>query len=181
MTMTEVVKHSSNLGAGVLAHVIGSEERQKAFLKRFGLASRLDTPDVKAAAPLLPKHWGVTETVTIGYGHGIAVAPLHFAVAVRTAGQWRAPRSCRPICSAATFRSSPAIRSSARRPAPPFAPCSAQNVLSGTGRRADVPGYNVGGKTGTADIARRGGYDGKAVISSFAAAFPIRSSRAMSS
>ena len=171
LTMTEVVTHSSNLGAGVLAHVIGGE-RQKAFLKRLGLTSRLDTPDVKAAAPLLPRHWGETETITIGYGHGIAVAPLHFAVAVAplvNGGRRIVPtylqRDDGPIAQGdkvVRSSTSTAIRAMLRA-----------NVLHGTGRRADVPGYKVGGKTGTADIARRGGYDGKSVISSFFAAFPI--------
>ena len=171
LSVSEVFTHSSNIGAGVLAQVTGAK-RQREFLNRIGLTKALARPDVRTVAPKLPKYWGEAETVTIGYGHGMAVSPLQFAVALAgivnggykitptflaIRDQAVAPR--RAILKPATSR---AVRRMMR-----------DNVRHGTGKLADVPGYRVGGKTGTADLPRDGQYDGQAVIASFAAAFPM--------
>lgn len=171
LSLTEVFTKSSNVGAGILAQAAGAK-RQRAFLSRLGLTQALAFADVRTVAPKLPAYWGEAETITIGYGHGLAVSPLQFAVAVASlvnGGYALAPtfrsRSRdevvprRAIVSAET---SAAVRRMMRR-----------NVHVGTGKGADVPGYRVGGKTGTADLASHGRYDGKAVITSFVAAFPI--------
>lgn len=171
LSLTEVFTHSSNIGAGVLAQVTGGK-RQKAFLNKIGLTEALAFPDVRTVAPKLPKYWGEAETVTIGYGHGIAVSPLQFAVAVAglvNGGYKVVPTLLSRKDLAAAPRQAilkPATSRAVRR-------MMRQNVLHGTGRLADVPGYLVGGKTGTADLARQGRYDGKSVITSFAAAFPM--------
>lgn len=172
LTVGEIFVHSSNVGAGMLALELG-EERQREYLARFGLADPIRSELGAIAAPKLPRHWGKAETITIAYGHGIAVAPLQFAATAaslvngglrvtptfRHGGQM--PSSTDRIVSPAT---SAAIRDLMRR-----------NVVSphGTGRRAEVPGYEVGGKTGTAELPARGGYREEAVIASFLAAFPM--------
>jgi cell division protein FtsI (penicillin-binding protein 3) len=171
LTVREIFLHSSNVGAGMLALDIGAE-RQRAFLEKLGLTGGLQTEAGAVALPQLPKHWGKAETVTIGYGHGIAVAPLQFATAmasVVTGGKVvptffaREPGAGEPprVVSASTSAS---IREIMRL-----------NVTNsaGTGRRAEAEGYRVGGKTGTAEIAGRGGYRAKSVISSFVGVFPM--------
>ncbi len=176
LTVRDVFIHSSNVGAGMLALEAGTP-RQRAFLERLGLTTPMRTEAGPVAPPKMPKNWGRAETITIAYGHGLAVAPLQFAAAaaslvnggfavtptlVAGAGP-PAPRT--RVVSVAT---SEAIRELMRR-----------NVTSpkGTGRRAEVPGLDIGGKTGTAELPGRGGYDESAVISSFLAAFPMTAPR----
>src|SRR5215831_14682890 len=81
LSVREIFLHSSNVGAGMLALEVGAE-RQRAFLERLGLTEATRTEAGPVAAPQLPKHWGWIETITVGYGHGLAVAPLQFAAAV---------------------------------------------------------------------------------------------------
>ena len=83
LSVRDIFLHSSNVGAGMLALDAGPE-RQRSFLARLGLTEPMRTEAGPVAPPLLPKHWGTTETVTIGYGHGLALAPLQFAGALAT-------------------------------------------------------------------------------------------------
>jgi len=126
----------------------------------------------QVAPPKLPQNWGKAETITISYGHGMAVAPMQFAATAATlinGGRQVSP----------TFRSAPITTERAQVISPETSAAIRElmrrNVSSrhGTGRRADVPGYEVGGKTGTAELPGRGGYRETAVIASFVAAFPM--------
>lgn len=178
LTVTEIFLHSSNVGAGMIALVAGAAA-EKSFLARAGLLTSMRTQAGPVAAPVAPERWDRAETITISYGHGIAVAPLQFAAAAAALVNGgtgivptyllRKPADPAPdaprIVSEAT---SAAIRTLMRA-----------NVTdpAGTGRRADVPGYEVGGKTGTADIAGPRGYHQGGVISSFLAAFPASAPR----
>jgi cell division protein FtsI (penicillin-binding protein 3) len=175
LTVREVFLYSSNVGAGMLALQVGSG-RQRAFLAKLGLLDALRTEAGPVAPPQLPTAWGRAETITIAYGHGLAVAPLQFAVAaaaIVNGGTKLAP----------TFL--------LRTEAPPGERVVARAVSSslrelmrlgvthaaGTGRRAEAEGYRVGGKTGTAEMPGRGGYRKKSVISSFLGAFPMEAPR----
>jgi cell division protein FtsI (penicillin-binding protein 3) len=173
LTVSEVFLHSSNVGSGLLALAEGPE-KQKAFLDKLGLMTPMRTDAGPVAAPQLPPRFGRAEQITIAYGHGMAVAPIQFvaaAAAIINGGtavkptyfrrRGEAPGQGARLVSAETSRSLCALL---RR-----------NVSEreGTGRRADVPGYRVGGKTGTAEMPGRGGYQKKAVVSSFLAAFPM--------
>ncbi len=177
MSVSEVFVHSSNVGAGLLALNAGAQ-RHKAFLDRLGLLSSVPSELGPGIAPQVPHEFDRIEQITVSYGHGIAVSPLQFASAaaslvnggtrvlptvLRKAGGETAagPR----VISAGT---SAKINAMLRL-----------NVTdaSGTGSRADVPGYQVGGKTGTAEMASEGGYKDKSVISSFAGAFPMDAPR----
>lgn len=173
LSVSEIFVHSSNIGAAKLALMAGPEHEQ-AFLRRLQLLDPIKTEAGPVAAPQLPKQWREVETMTISYGHGLAVAPLQFAAAVGAllnGGNRLLPTFVKrppdaghvnvPLIKADT---SAHIRGLMRR-----------NVVdqAGTGKRADVAGYLVGGKTGTAEIPGPGGYRKKAVISSFLAAFPM--------
>jgi len=177
LNVAEIFVTSSNVGAGMLALDAGAE-RQQQFLKRIGLMEGMKTEAGPIASPIVPQSWGRAETITISYGHGLAVAPLQFATAAaallnggvaiqptflkRRGGV--APERPR-VLEAAT---STAINDLMRR-----------NVTDsqGTGRRAEAPGYQVGGKTGTAELPGRGGYKESAVIASFLGAFPMPAPR----
>jgi len=174
LTIAEVFVHSSNVGAGMLALDAGAS-RHKQFLEKLGLWSQMRTEAGVVAAPQLPDQLERAEQITISYGHGIAVAPIQFAAAVAAilnGGERVQPTYIARRDGDATptrervvsLETSKAVRDLFRR-----------NVADphGTGRRADVAGYRVGGKTGTAEMAGRGGYQEKAVISSFIAAFPM--------
>src|SRR5262249_59010048 len=80
LSAREVFLYSPNVGAGMLALQAGAD-RQREFLAKLGLLQAMRTEAGPVALPQLPKVWGRTETITIAYGHGLAVAPLQFATA----------------------------------------------------------------------------------------------------
>lgn len=172
LTVEEVFTHSSNVGAGMLALQAGAD-RFGGFLKRLGLADPLTTEIGPAGLPQLPVQMERAELITMSYGHGIAVSPLQFASAaasILNGGKKITPTFLR-------------YRESDEKPATVISGMTSReiarlfrlNVLdpSGTGKRAEVPGYRVGGKTGTAERASNGRYQEKAVLSSFLGAFPM--------
>ena len=178
LTVTEIFLHSSNVGAGMIALASGTTAQQ-AFLQRAGLTTPMATQIGPVTPPVIPARWDRTETITISYGHCIAVAPLQFAAAAGAlvnGGTSIAPTyiarrladPAPPVTQVISSETSAAMRTIMRH-----------NVTDpeGTGKRADVPGYDVGGKTGTADIAGPRGYRQGGVISSFLAAFPMSNPR----
>jgi cell division protein FtsI (penicillin-binding protein 3) len=172
LSVAEVFLHSSNVGAGLLALQAGAEA-QKAFLARLGLTGTWATEAGPVAPPQLPSHWDRAETITISYGHGIAVAPLQFAAAAAAlvnGGFAVTPTFLRSRAGEDKERVRVVSADTSRR----IADLMRLNVTdrAGTGRRADAPGYEVGGKTGTADLPGAGGYRSNAVISSFLGVFP---------
>ena len=171
LTVREIFLHSSNVGAGLLGLDIGAE-RQRQFLSKFGLCEPLRTEAGAIAPPQLPKRWGKIETVTISYGHGIAVAPLQLAAAM--AGLVSGGTVTPTFLAREGERAAPIELISAATRAR-LQEILRLNVTSpiGTGRKAEAEGYRVGGKTGTAEMPGRGGYRSKAVISSFIGAFPM--------
>ncbi len=173
LSVTEIFTHSSNVGAGLLSLAAGPE-RHKRFLETFRLLGPIKTEAGLVAAPQSPEVWQRIQQITISFGHGIAVSPLQFAAAgaaLVNGGRYHrptflrqgtvGPRDGQRVLSEATSRT---MRKLMRL-----------NVKdgAGTGRHANVPGYRVGGKTGTAEVAGRGGYKKKTVISSFFSAFPM--------
>ena len=173
LSVAEIFIRSSNVGAAMLALQAGTQNFQQ-FLGRLSVLDTMKTEAGPIAPPQLPKRWGEIETITVAYGHGIAMAPLQFAAAAASivnGGQKVSPTFIKrpvgagqadiPLVSAET---SARMRTMMRR-----------NVAEpgGTGKRAEVPGYEVGGKTGTAEMPGLGGYREKAVIASFLAAFPM--------
>jgi cell division protein FtsI (penicillin-binding protein 3) len=175
LSVRDVFIHSSNVGAGMIALEAGSA-RQIGFLSRFGLLSGARTEAGPVAAPIVPKRWGEIETVTIAYGHGLATTPVHFSAAVAAlvnGGTKVTPTVLARRKELAGDRLVRAETSAGVRE------LLRLNVTSphGTGRRAEVAGYRVGGKTGTAEMPGKGGYQKKSVISSFVAAFPMDAPR----
>lgn len=173
LTVSEVFLHSSNVGSGLLALTEGPEG-QRAFLDRLGLTRQLRTEAGPVAAPQLPAKLGRAEQITVAYGHGIAVAPLQFAAATASiinGGTMVTPTYFRNRGD--TGEAGPRVVS--EETSRSLCVLLRRNVAErqGTGTRADVPGYRVGGKTGTAEMPGRGGYQEKSVVSSFVAAFPM--------
>ena len=178
MSVAEVFIHSSNFGAGQLALSAGAET-QKAFLEKLGLWSAQKTEVATGPEPLKPAQLARIEQITLAFGHGLAVTPLQFtasSAALLNGGNRITPTflardPATPAKSGdrvVSSRTSALLREVMRR-----------NVTdpAGTGRRADVPGFEVGGKTGTAELATAGGYRKKSVIASFLGAFPASDPR----
>lgn len=180
LSVRDVFLKSSNVGAAMLALDEGVG-RQKEFLASLGLTKRLRTEAGPLAAPQLPDHWAEVETATVAFGHGIAVTPLQFAAAAAAlvnGGKLIEPTLLKRTSAAkveTTRVVSEEVSAELRR-------MMRANVeeKGGTGSKAAVPGYAIGGKTGTAEIAVRGRYDRNAVIASFLAAFPIDKPRYVS-
>jgi len=172
LTVPEVFIYSSNIGSARMALQVGGE-RQQAFLKKLGFTRKVDTELPEVALPIVPKTWKELTTMTVAFGHGIAVTPLQVAVAdaslvnggklipptflKRT--QEEADKLAKRVVSQAT---SDTMRYLFRL-----------NVEKGSGRRAEVEGYRVGGKTGTAEKVVNGRYSASKRLNSFLAAFPM--------
>ena len=177
LTVAEVFTHSSNVGAGMLALDAGAD-KVTAFLKRAGLLDPMKTEAGAVAPPQVPARWERSEVITVSYGHGIAVAPLQFAAAAASlvnGGVRVTPTFLRYRTETSPKQATVVSPATSRE----MARLMRLNVLDteGTGKRADVPGYRVGGKTGTAERADGGSYQKKAVISSFLSVFPADAPR----
>jgi len=170
MTLTDIIVRSSNVGAARLALRVGTP-RMKDYLKRLGMfePTSLELVEAGRAAPLLPAKWTDLSTMTISFGHGIAVSPVHLAAAYATLAN--GGRRVRPTLIKGGAE--PGERIFSTETALTMMRIIREVVRRGTGRRTDLPGYEVGGKTGTADKYRPGGgYYTDRVISTFVAVFP---------
>ncbi|MBJ3774946.1 peptidoglycan D,D-transpeptidase FtsI family protein [Acuticoccus mangrovi] len=172
LTVKEVFQHSSNIGSAKIALAVGAK-RQKAYLKSFGMFDRIETELPETARPLVQKSWPDVTAATVAFGHGISVTPMHVAVAgaAMVNGGIYAPPTFYP-------RSEAEMMTIGRRVISPQTSAMMRELMlfngtDGSGRNARVPGYNVGGKTGTAEKAVKGGYSESKRINSFLAAFPI--------
>ena len=177
LSVRDIFVQSSNVGAARLALEAGAD-RQRAFLKLSGILKQGSTEAGPIAAPSLPKNWGEVETATIAFGHGLATSPLRFTAAA--ASLLNGGTLVEPTVLRANIAPRPqGDRIIAAETSASLASLMRRNVTlpTGTGRRAEVPGYEVGGKTGTAEIAIEGKYRGNMVISSFLATFPASQPR----
>jgi cell division protein FtsI (penicillin-binding protein 3) len=173
LTVPEIFIYSSNVGSGREALAVGMEGQHE-YLKRFGLLDTLKTELPETGAPIVPPMpWAKVTTVTMAFGHGISVSPMQTAMAAaalvnggylvtptflpRTIEQ--AAQIARPILKPET---SLLMRRLFRL-----------NVMKGSGTRAAVPGYSVGGKTGTAEKVENGRYSANKRRNAFIAAFPM--------
>jgi cell division protein FtsI (penicillin-binding protein 3) len=175
MSVSEVFIHSSNVGAGQLALSAGGDA-QVSFLKKLGLWSSQKTEVSAGPEPQKPQQIGRIEQITLSFGHGLAVTPLQFTSAA--AALLNGGTAVKPSF---VVRDTPATgeRVVSERTSRLMRDIMRRNVTdaNGTGRRADVAGFEVGGKTGTAEMAVAGGYRKKAVIASFLGAFPMSNPR----
>ncbi len=171
LTLSEVFTYSSNIGAARIALAMGVDAH-KAFLKKLGQLDRLRTELPESAEPIVPKHWGELNTITIAFGHGLSVAPLQAVEGISALmnGGYLIPP---------TFlqRSEEQARAVATRVIKPETSDKMRylmrlNAEKGTAKQADVPGYYVGGKTGTSEKVIGGRYSKDHVLNSFTAVLP---------
>ncbi len=177
MSVAEIFEHSSNIGSVKMAESLG-RDYQRAFLAKLGQLSTLDyeLPEPERGAPLLPRRWGEVEMMTISFGHGIAVSPVHVVTgisALSNGGMLMHPTLLRRDAKAAVEE----VRVIRPETSAQMNRLMRLTVEKGTARKADVPGYPVGGKTGTAEKSKGGGYARKALLSSFVGIFPADAPR----
>ncbi|MDP2130998.1 MAG: penicillin-binding protein 2 [Erythrobacter sp.] len=176
LNVPQALVYSSNTVTARVADELGPERLRRTMID-LGMDSRpfIDLP--ARGFPLWPKgKWSRITNMTVSYGHGLAVTPLHLAsayAAMVNGGIWRpstlmkldpadVPRGRRVFKESTSSRMRQMLR---------------MISLYGTGRNADAPGYRVGGKTGSAEKASGGGYNKTSLVSSFAAAFPMDAPR----
>lgn len=172
LSIEEIIIHSSNIGSAKLALRV-PDEAHYAFIERLGFADPIAVELPERATPLTPHRWTDIERATSSYGHGISVTPLHavMAGAAMVNGGVLYPPSLRKVDLPVGERviaagTSKAVRDMMRAV-----------VATGTGRKADVPGYQVLGKTGSAEKPQAGGYNQDALVTSFLGAFPAHAPR----
>ncbi len=176
--LPEVLAYSSNLGAAHIALTVGAE-RQRAWLKQMGMFQRVGIQLPEAGLPIVPSaaNWKEVTVMTVGFGHGIAISPLHVV------------RGTATVANGGLFVTPTILAAAAGAPAPDFPRIMQQGtsdtirklmrlvVTDGYGKPADVPGYFVGGKTGTAEKVGHGGYEKHTNVSAFMSVFPMNAPR----
>ncbi len=173
MTVPEVFMHSSNIGSAMMGQMVGTKEL-KQFYNDLGFFNASPIEIGEVGKPIVPNPWGEVHTITASYGHGIAVSPLQLVSA--TASILNGGIAVRPTLIRDTDPSKkekPLVRIVSPETAHRMRQLMRLVVSDGTGGKANVAGYEVGGKTGTAEKPGGGGYSKKRLISSFVGAFPM--------
>lgn len=174
LTATEVLRYSSNIGAAKIADMSGPAA-QKEFMDSLGMLRPMNIGVSEVGPVRYPTNWGRIQTFTIAFGHGMMVTPMHLVAgvgALSTDGFYRKPsvlkggdphEAPRPVLRPETVAQ---LRLLMR-----------DTVVSGSGRSSQVLGYDIGGKTGTAEKISGGGYDRSKNVVSYVAALPIEDPR----
>jgi cell division protein FtsI (penicillin-binding protein 3) len=176
LNVPQALVYSSNTVTARVADELGPERLRRAMID-LGMDARPLIELPARGKPLFPRgNWSRITNMTVSYGHGLAVTPLHLAsayAAMVNGGIWRpatlmklepadVPRGRRVFKESTSSRMRQMLR---------------MISLYGTGRSADAPGYRVGGKTGSAEKNAGGVYKKTTLVSSFAAAFPLDAPR----
>ncbi|WP_185985323.1 peptidoglycan D,D-transpeptidase FtsI family protein [Aureimonas mangrovi] len=171
LNVPEAFLHSSNIAFGRMAMGVGVEGHQ-AFLRKLGQLDRLTTELPESASPIVPRNWQPVNTATIAFGHGLAVTPLQAAMgigALVNGGHLYRPTFVKGSDPASriiqdnvvTPQSGEALRYLMRL-----------NAITGSAKGANLDGYYIGGKTGTAEKVINGRYERTRVMTSFMGILP---------
>lgn len=170
LSVPEILIYSSNIGSARMAFKAGGDE-QKEFMRKIGFFHELPIEVPEKGKPLVPKRWGEGTIATVAFGYGLAVTPLHVITAFSAmvnGGIYHDPTLIKKEQNddgrrVISYNTSQSMRKLLRLV-----------VVEGSGKRANVKGYEVAGKTGTANkLSAEGKYVDKKVRTTFVAAFPI--------
>lgn len=176
LNVPEALIHSSNIVTAQVADKLGPHAlRMTMEALDFNKRPSVELP--AKGMPLWPRpdvhgEWARITDMTVSYGHGVAITPLHLAsayAAMVNGGIWR---------PATLMKLAPGQAPAGRRVFKASTSARMRQLLRmivevGTGRSANAIGFRVGGKTGTAELPGKHGYNKTAVIATFAAAFPM--------
>lgn len=187
LSTREILVYSSNIGSALMALDVGTT-LQRQYLQRFGLLHKASVGLPEVGAPLVPSPWREINTMTVAFGHGLAISPLQLATGVAALVNGGTLKPAHIALAAEAAVPADGQQPAGQQPADGQQVVSGRTskqmrelmrdvVLHGTGTKADVPGYKVGGKTGTAEKLAGGHYVQNARISSFVGAFPIDAPR----
>ncbi|MCX7324703.1 MAG: penicillin-binding protein 2 [Hyphomicrobiales bacterium] len=171
MSVPEVFIYSSNIGTAKMALQLGVDHHRN-FLKRAGQLDRLRTELPESAEPIVPQRWGELNTMTIAFGHGLAVAPLQAAMA--TGALMNGGLLIPPTFLKRSEADAKAIATRLVKPETSEAMRYVMrlNAERGSASRAAVSGFYVGGKTGTAEKVVNGRYSKTRLFTTFMAIAP---------
>jgi cell division protein FtsI (penicillin-binding protein 3) len=177
LSIPEIFTYSSNIGSAKMADLFGPEVQQT-YLKRFGLLDKSPVELPEVSDPLYPaaKNWKRINTMTIAYGHGISVNAIQLITgvgAIVNHGILRQPT----LLKREPGEVPEGTRVVSEQTSEQLRQLMRLVVQAGTGKKANAPGYLVGGKTGTADKQLGRGYATNARLASFVAAFPMSDPR----
>ncbi|MDG4894080.1 penicillin-binding protein 2 [Mesorhizobium sp. WSM4976] len=171
LSLPEVFLYSSNIGSAREAELVGIEGHRE-FLHRLGILDRMQTELPEVARPTEPKVWKQVNSFTIAFGHGVSTTPLQAAVGCAALmqgylieptflvrGEQDAMAAAKRVVSDKTVEGMRYLYM--------------LNAEKGSARNARVPGYRVGGKTGTAEKVINGRYSKELNFNTFVAAFPM--------
>ena len=176
-SVAEIMMESSNIGTAQIALQVGAA-RQREFLTKMGFMAPVAIELRERGRTLTPGNdWGEIATMTVGYGHGIAVTPLHLATGYAT------------LFNGGVYHPATILKVDKNHPVGPAHRVFTEEtsyksrsllrlvVMKGTGKNADAPGYRIGGKTGTAEKIVGGHYTSASVVTTFAGVFPMEEPR----
>ncbi len=171
MSLEEVIRYSSNIGAVRIADLLGVE-RHKAFLEKLGMDTKVplaELPAPERSAGQLPFKWRSSNAATVSYGHGLAVTPLHIATAIASLANY----GCK-VTPTLLKRDNklPCERVISRETSGKLRALMRVVGKHSSGRSANIAGYEIGGKTGTAYKIKPGGYDFDKRFNTFIALWP---------
>lgn len=177
LSVPEIIAYSSNIGAAHMAEAAGGA-LQRAWMEKLGMTrpTAIELPEIRT--PQYPaKNWGLSATLTIAFGQGIAVTPLH--VVVGTAAVANGGLLLRPTLLAAEAGAPPqaGTRVMQQSTSDMVRRLMRLVVTDGFGKPAEVPGYYVGGKTGTTEKIVNGHYVKHLNVQSFTSVFPMNAPR----
>ncbi|WP_114228440.1 MULTISPECIES: peptidoglycan D,D-transpeptidase FtsI family protein [Sphingomonas] len=172
-SVAEIMEESSNIGTAQIAAQVGATD-QKRYLKAMGFLNPMPFELKEKGRPLYPRDWTPLDVMTVGFGHSIAVSPLHLATGYAT------------LFNGGVFHAPTLLKVGPNHPVAPGHRVFSEEtsykmrallrlvVMKGTGKQADAPGYRVGGKTGTAEKIVNGRYSKNGLnVTSFAGVFPM--------
>ena len=171
LSVPEIFTYSSNIGAARMALAVGVNGHQ-AFLKKMGQLDRLRTELPESAEPIVPKHWGELNSVTIAFGHGLSVAPLQAVMGIAATlngGFLIPPTFLKRSESEAQILAKQVLKPETSRE---IRYLMRLNAEKGTATKANVSGYYIGGKTGTAEKVVNGHYSKHKLLTDFMAVLP---------
>lgn len=168
----EMLMHSSNVVTALMVRDMGADRLRK-VMADLGMNERAQIELPARGFPIWASgEWPLLRGMTVGYGHGIAVTPLHLAsayAAMVNGGIWR-PATMHKVAPGQAARGKRVFKASTSAR---MRQLLRTITLYGTGKKADAPGYRIGGKTGSAEKPGAGGYNKTSLVSTFAAAFPM--------